>query len=106
MLRSAIKRSFCLINAATPNRPVQERVMTTSSWPVPYYKRISKAYPAKNARKFNIEVGSFKVTEMDVIQLKNKLEMDPNTKQIVFGYENNVKTNGKFHYINLHKLDE
>ncbi len=32
------------INGANP---IRERVMSTPSWPVPYYQRIVKAYPIK-----------------------------------------------------------
>jgi hypothetical protein len=32
------------INGANP---IRERVMSTPSWPVPYYQRISKAYPIR-----------------------------------------------------------
>ena len=32
------------INGANP---IRERVMSTPSWPVPYYQRVGKAYPIK-----------------------------------------------------------
>ena len=29
------------------SNPIKERVMSTPTWPVPYYQRISKAYPVR-----------------------------------------------------------
>jgi hypothetical protein len=29
------------------SNPVRERVMSTPTWPVPYYQRLSKAYPIR-----------------------------------------------------------
>ena len=35
------------INGANP---IRERVMSTPSWPVPYYQRVVKAYPIRCTR--------------------------------------------------------
>jgi hypothetical protein len=29
------------------SNPIRERVVSTPSWPVPYYQRVSKAYPIR-----------------------------------------------------------
>jgi len=29
------------------SNPIRERVVSTPTWPVPYYQRISKAYPIR-----------------------------------------------------------
>jgi hypothetical protein len=29
------------------SNPIKERVVSTPSWPVPYYQRIAKAYPIR-----------------------------------------------------------
>lgn len=29
------------------SNPIRERVVSTPSWPVPYYQRIAKAYPIR-----------------------------------------------------------
>ena len=96
MLRRTLKRSFSLINNLTPNRPVQERVMSTTSWPVPYYKRAEREYAADNPRKLNIEGRKAKLTDEDVISLKFKMEQDPEKRAIMQAFENNIKTNSKF----------
>ena len=31
------------------SNPIRERVMSTPSWPVPYYQRLTKAYPIRGA---------------------------------------------------------
>lgn len=30
--------------------PIRERVMSTPTWPVPYYQRLTKAYPIRGTR--------------------------------------------------------
>ena len=77
-------------------RPVQERIMSTSSWPVPYYKRIVKAKPAANSRKFNLDGREHLIEDGDVVDLKFKMELDPKRRDIMIAYENNVKTNSKY----------
>ena len=34
-------------NAPVLGRSMQDRVVSTSEWPVPYYQRIMKAYPVR-----------------------------------------------------------
>ena len=92
MLRKCIRRSMSLINSPSMSRPVQERVMSTASWPVPYYKRFMRAHPSPNSRKIVIEVRSEKMTDDDVVDLKFKMELNPEKREIMTAYENNIKT--------------
>lgn len=32
------------------SNPIRERVMSTPAWPVPYYQRLTKAYPIRGTR--------------------------------------------------------
>lgn len=34
------------------SNPVRERVMSTPTWPVPYYQRLTKAYPIRGITSF------------------------------------------------------
>ena len=95
MLRKLVKKPFSLINTPGLSRPVQERVMSTPSWPVPYYKRLMRCYPAENPRKLNIEVNSGEITDEDVINLKFKMELNPEKREIMLAYENNIQTDCK-----------
>ena len=36
-----------LIDTPGAGRTVQDKIMTTSQWPVPYYNRVEKAYPVR-----------------------------------------------------------
>ena len=95
MLRRCLKRTFSLMNTGNPTRPVQERVMSTSTWPVPYYKRIAKAFAEHNPRKFNLDGRDKELTDEDVISLKFKMEQDPNKRDIMLAFENNIKTDSR-----------
>ena len=83
------------MNNPQPFRPVQERVMSTTSWPVPYYKRMFKSSAVHTPRNLSLDVRSSEITDLDVIKLKNKLELNPAKRDIVRGFEDNVKTNSK-----------
>ena len=41
----AVSNGF--FNSPSAESPLQNQVMTTSTWPAPYYKRIFKAYPTR-----------------------------------------------------------
>lgn len=81
-------------NPLSPNRPVQDRVMNTPSWPIPYYKRKLRAEPVQNGRKFDLDFPDEFVTDEDVIDLKNRLEVDPSKRDMILAVENNIKTDG------------
>ena len=40
-------KNFTLQWGSLVERPMVDRVMSTSTWPVPYYQRIFKAYPIR-----------------------------------------------------------
>lgn len=43
------KSKFCFSKDIflSGSNPIRERVMSTPTWPVPYYQRLSKAYPIR-----------------------------------------------------------
>lgn len=45
--RQGLKR-----NVSRFERPIVDRVVSTPSWPVPYYNRVEKAYPARSKQIF------------------------------------------------------
>lgn len=103
MLRKIISRRFTKMssNYLSPNRPVQDRVMNTPSWPVPYYKRKLRAAPVQNGRVFDLEIPNEFVTDEDVIDLKNRLELDPSKREMIQAVEQNIKTDGTFRFLKL-----
>lgn len=49
-MKSLVFRSQCYFSKdlfLSGSNPVKERVMSTPTWPVPYYQRIVKAYPIR-----------------------------------------------------------
>ena len=107
MLRKSLKRLFSQINNyPTPFRPVQERVMSTSSWPTPYYHRAYKAFPIESPRKFDLDGRSEELTDDDVISLKFKMELDPKKRHIMEAFENNIQTDSKCRISNNNPSNE
>merc|ERR1712080_13579 len=61
-IASKIKQSSCLVSKASANfstsanlgpyyeRPLADRVTSTSTWPVPYYHRLFKSYPIREVK--------------------------------------------------------
>lgn len=41
------KYNFSLMMFNSSANPIKERVMSTPTWPVPYYQRMLKAYPIR-----------------------------------------------------------
>lgn len=41
------KASFSKMLFNSASNPIKQRVMSTPSWPVPYYQRLAKAYPIR-----------------------------------------------------------
>lgn len=39
--------------------PIKERVMSTPTWPVPYYQRMLKAYPVREQKTVNLSLMDF-----------------------------------------------
>lgn len=41
------KSGFCKMLANRSSNAIKDRVMSTPTWPVPYYQRIHRAYPVR-----------------------------------------------------------
>ena len=96
MLQRTLRRCFGqLHNNPSITRPVQERIMSTPSWPVPYYKRQWKAAPAAEARKFKLDARSDTICDDDVVDLKYKMELNPEKFEIIRAFEDNSQTNSR-----------
>ena len=75
--------------------------MNTPSWPVPYYKRTLRAAPVQGGRVFDLDLPTEFVTDEDVIDLKNRLELDPSKREMIQAVEQNIKTDGRFRFLEL-----
>lgn len=49
--------SFSRMMTDRESNPIKDRVMSTPTWPVPYYQRLAKAYPIRcnNLAEFRAE---------------------------------------------------
>ena len=46
-LLTCIRQPFSKDIFLSGQHPIRERVMSTPTWPVPYYERLTKAYPIR-----------------------------------------------------------
>lgn len=60
------KQNFSNMLFNSSANPIKERVMSTPTWPVPYYQRMVKAYPVRgNFIKLKIEQKTVNLSLMD-----------------------------------------
>jgi hypothetical protein len=103
-------RSLLLVNRAnfskdlflSGSNPIRERVVSTPAWPVPYYQRVSKAYPIRCILSTYTEdtkpnLGGVDVPANDATWLSAKMILNSTAKgrQIVSYTEQNIQTNSK-----------
>lgn len=91
MMQISSRKYFSKIinNSTYLARPFQDRVMTTSSWPVPYYNRLFHAYPEREQKMNSFNSNFRDISEVHWLGVKNKMmELKP---QIYQNVENNLK---------------
>ena len=85
LARRAIRRTFT--NFWANNRSGTERVVSTPQWPVPYHKRMVKAYPVRDtSNQFNLP--STEIGLEHWWQTKEILNSNAEGKQIMDMVEN------------------
>lgn len=82
--------------------PIKHRVMSTPTWPAPYYQRIAKAYPVRSTIGCNIDrerysllLGNVPMSDAHWYEAKIMLRTSVSGREIVDFTENHVKTNSK-----------
>ena len=72
------------------SNPIKERVMSTPSWPVPYYQRLVKAYPIRcifshnsESKTVNLSMCDFVADDTNWVSAKRILNMTLKGRQIV-----------------------
>jgi hypothetical protein len=88
------------------SNPIRERVMSTPTWPVPYYQRLTKAYPIRcNINLISEEtkpnLGGVDLPADDSTWLTAKYVLNKSAKgrQIVSYTEQNINTNSTSSFI-------
>ncbi|KRX09001.1 hypothetical protein PPERSA_01888 [Pseudocohnilembus persalinus] len=75
-------------------RPLADRVVTTSSWPVPYYQRIFKAYPVREQKdKQSLLLSDIDIDDTNWYQAKQFLKQTYKGREVVNHVENHSQTN-------------
>jgi len=65
------KKNFNVLWGPFHERPLVERVMTTSTWPVPYYQRLYKAYPIRERKdKLSLLLNDIDIDDTNWYQTK------------------------------------
>lgn len=82
------------------SNPIKERVMSTPTWPVPYYQRIHRAYPVREDKNINLSTADLEFSDVNWYSAKEALNRSLKGRQIVQYTENNVRTNSTIcHYL-------
>ena len=72
MLKS-FKKSYSMVNNPYFQKAALEKVMTTNTWPVPYYKRFFKAYPVREQKTLKIDHIS-EIADANQLHAKNSMK--------------------------------
>lgn len=95
-------------------RPIIDRVVSTSSWPVPYYQRLFKAYPIRGTRvrhfissledkeKVALTWAGCEINDCNWYWAKKILNRTFKGRQAVTYVENNLELQSKIMYSNTH----
>ena len=59
------KQNFSNMLFNSSANPIKERVMSTPTWPVPYYQRMLKAYPVRGKPSLSSEQKTVNLSLMD-----------------------------------------
>jgi hypothetical protein len=87
------KQNFSNMLFNSSANPIKERVMSTPTWPVPYYQRMVKAYPVREKKSVNLSLMDFDADDTNWYAAKEILNETLKGRQIVEYTEKNIKTN-------------
>ncbi|EGR32951.1 hypothetical protein IMG5_066070 [Ichthyophthirius multifiliis] len=86
-------KNFNLQWGSLVERPMVDRVMSTSQWPVPYYQRLFKSYPVRERKdKMSLCLSDINIDDSNWYQAKDFLRNSFKGRQIIDYVENNIKT--------------
>ena len=96
------RASFSQMLFDPASNPIKERVMSTPTWPVPYYQRLTKAYPIRCTNSYHSETKTVQLSMCDFVaddtnwvNAKRVLNMNLKGRHIVEYTENHLNTNSK-----------
>merc|ERR1719240_1384659 len=90
--RHALRRTFALDNTRTLTRHIQDRVMSTPTWPVPFYERVARACPERVRHKENdLNNAGRQIGPMDANLTKQALRASVQGRETLEHVENNMK---------------
>ena len=95
--KSAITRGFCAFNRSpfSTERPAQERVVSTPEYPVPYYQRQFRAYPAKETTAVDFSEMGKSISEFEALETKRELSKTQKGRDIVAHVEDHIEMDSK-----------
>jgi hypothetical protein len=88
----ALKRGFALSNGRTLTRHIQDRVMSTPTWPVPYWNRQGRVTPVmERKRDEDITNNGRPINWLDVHDARAGLKMSVKGRESLEYMENHAK---------------
>lgn len=86
-------RGFVVSWGARWERPLVDRVVSTPTWPVPYYQRLYKAYPVREKKdKISLLLSDIDIDDSNWYSAKEYLRESYRGRQAVEWVENHLKT--------------
>merc|ERR1711935_12995 len=87
-----LKRGFALSNGRTLTRHIQDKVMSTPTWPVPYWNRQGRAAPVRSRdRDMDMTNNGRDINWLDVNQTRESLRMSVKGRESLEYMENHAQ---------------
>merc|ERR1712183_153626 len=89
--RVVLRRTFALDNTRTMTRHIQDRVVSTGQWPVPFYERHYKPMTVGQTTREDMSNVAAPIGVTDVENTRNHLSRTAAGRQILQHFENHAK---------------
>eukprot|EP01017_Pseudomicrothorax_dubius_P011748 TRINITY_DN1446_c0_g1_i2.p1 TRINITY_DN1446_c0_g1~~TRINITY_DN1446_c0_g1_i2.p1 ORF type:complete len:129 (+),score=28.10 TRINITY_DN1446_c0_g1_i2:125-511(+) len=87
------RRNFNIIWGPHHERPILDRVVSTPSWPVPYYQRIFKAYPIRERKdKASLLLNAIDIDDTNWYQTKEVMRNNYLSREALNYIDNHWKS--------------
>mmetsp|Transcript_26671 Transcript_26671/g.23629 ORF Transcript_26671/g.23629 Transcript_26671/m.23629 type:complete len:102 (+) Transcript_26671:37-342(+) len=85
-----ITRGFSMQVGPFYERPIVNRVVSTNTWPVPYYQRLYKSYPVREKKDISLNESDFDIDDTNWYQAMEFLRETQQGKLVVDWVQNNL----------------
>jgi hypothetical protein len=91
MLRTVVRGNANFKWYSSTQRAVVDRVVSTSTWPVPYYQRVVKAYPVRQEKEADLNQPDYPICMADWMNTREVLGLSAEGRAILSYTENKIR---------------